>query len=473
MTASASAWAREEFGSAQLGDARRTARLVRMAARAAVAPAGKISEVFCNPAERQGAYDFLESPHIRSDALIAALVRACADRCAEYPFVFVPVDGTSLTLVDTERAKDFGAIGTYESGARGLKVIDAVAVSPQGVPLGIAALEWWTRPNERPRERDRPNAARKVKDKETQHWIEAVEYVSTSFAECAPSTRAWFQLDREGDAWTILKSLEASGQWFTVRSRSDRRLHTSARSPHYLRETLRRTHPVTVDRLHVPAGHGRAERQARMELRAATVTLDLRDGWTKVHTRLTLNAVWAREAGTTPRGEKPLDWLLLTNHPVETVDDVRLVVFGYTQRWRIEDFHRTWKGGCCRVEQTQLHSKEHVINWATILAAVAVRIERLKHLSRTTPDLPADVELAPLEIQALLVLKRSQRKRNERIPDTTPTIGQATLWIAELGGYTGKSSGGPPGSITIGRGLEQICLAAKVLEGLAEQGKLR
>ena len=26
-------------------------------------------------------------------------------------------------------------------------------------------------------------------------------------------------------------------------------------------------------------------------------------------------------------------------------------VFGYAQRWRIEDFHRTWKSGTCRVEK--------------------------------------------------------------------------------------------------------------------------
>ena len=33
---------------------------------------------------------------------------------------------------------------------------------------------------------------------------------------------------------------------------------------------------------------------------------------------------------------------------------------------------------------------------------------------------------------------------------------QAALWLAELGGYTGKWSGGPPGSTTIGRGLERV-----------------
>ncbi|MDC3962438.1 IS4/Tn5 family transposase DNA-binding protein, partial [Polyangium jinanense] len=42
---SAEAWAEEEFGHADLGDKRRTRRLTRMAAQAALFPSGKVSEV--------------------------------------------------------------------------------------------------------------------------------------------------------------------------------------------------------------------------------------------------------------------------------------------------------------------------------------------------------------------------------------------------------------------------------------------
>ncbi len=107
--------------------------------------------------------------------------------------------------------------------------------------------------------------------------------------------------------------------------------------------------------------------------------------------------------------------------------------------------------------------------WATLLAAVAVRIERLKILARTEPQQPADIELTRHEIRALIVLKRQQKKRTEVITDAMPTIGQATLWIAELGGYTGKSSGGPPGSITIRRGLDRLLPAAQLLQALEDQ----
>src|SRR5262245_56008499 len=94
--ATARGWAWSEFGSASLGEARRTARLVAMAAEAVRAPAGRISEVFRTSATRQGAYDFLESVQIAPEAIGAASYEACARRAADEPYVFVPMDGTSL-----------------------------------------------------------------------------------------------------------------------------------------------------------------------------------------------------------------------------------------------------------------------------------------------------------------------------------------------------------------------------------------
>jgi hypothetical protein len=173
--------------------------------------------------------------------------------------------------------------------------------------------------------------------------------------------------------------------------------------------------------------------------------------------------VWVTEKAP-PAGEQPLDWLLLTNTPITTAAEALSVVRGYTLRWRIEDFHKSWKSGGCNVEHTQLRSPNAVVRWATILAAVATRIERIKHLGRTQPDTPATSELTPLELRVLIVLKKKQKKRTETVPDGIPSIGQAMRWIAELGGYTGVSSGGPPGSITLARGYEKLVIAVQAVE---------
>jgi hypothetical protein len=453
-------WAMEEFGGAQLGDTRLRARLVAMATQACLRPGGRVSEVFSEDAARQGAYDFLESPRSYAEAMFRASQQACVERSAGHPYVFVPVDGTSLTLTDRTGGKDFGGIGAYSAAARGLKVIDAIAVSPAGTPLGLAAMRWWVRGPQRLK----PPGNRRPADRETQHWVDAVHDVAQAFG---PSTRAWFQLDREGDAWRLLRELSKTGQLFTVRTNGTRRLRGP--SAGYLRPWLRLRKPVGHVLVEVPETAHRSRRIACMAVRIRTVTLDLDDKWSKTCSPMTVQVVHVREVGRVPRQERPLDWMLLTNRPVCTLKDAEHVVFGYTQRWRIEDLHRTWKSGVCNVESTQLRRRAHVIAWATLLAAVAARVERLKHLAREQPARPATDELSPSEARALVLLARKYKRRTETIPDAM-TIAQATDWIARLGGYTGKSSGGPPGSITIGRGLERLRMAAEGID-LVEAAK--
>ena len=475
------AWAVEEFKSAQLGDERRSARLVAMATEVAKYPGGRVSSVFRRSADRQGAYDFLESKHVDAKAMLAASVEAACVRAAAHPFVFVPLDGTSLNLTDHARSKDFGSVGSRERGARGLKVVDAIMVSPSGVPLGLAAMQWWTR-GARPTQRLRQ---RTTEDKEQQHWHDAVDAVTEAIERHAPTTRAWFQLDREGDAQDLLAKLVSSRHLFTVRSQSNRRLSTTGvtlpgarrhkmERRRYLRPYMSRR-PVLGDHLlELPARAGQPARTTCVVVRAAAVVLQLHDRRTSRHRAVPMNVVWVREHGrgrrtTTRSGKTPvraIEWMLLTNHPVATLEDALKVIDGYTQRWRIEDFHRAWKRGVCNVEDSQLRARDHVIKWATVLAAVAVRAERLKHLAREKPKAPASSELTVDEIEALTLLKRRYAKSNEVVAETAPDLETAVRWIAELGGYIGRRSGGPPGSVTIARGLAQLQVAADLVAAL-------
>ena len=156
--------------------------------------------------------------------------------------------------------------------------------------------------------------------------------------------------------------------------------------------------------LEVRAAWRRKARSANMVVRACKVTIDVRDKRTSERSRFDVNVVQAIEHGTTPVGEKPIQWTLLTNRPIEVIKDMTDVIAGYSMRWRIEDLHRTWKSGTCSVEDTQLRSAGAATKWATILMGVAVRIERIKQLSREQPDLPAKDEFSPAEIKAAALL---------------------------------------------------------------------
>jgi len=241
--------------------------------------------------------------------------------------------------------------------------------------------------------------------------------------------------------------------WVTVRASWDRRVHIHEDvSQSYLWQTLERSHPLGRYVQVVPDGPHRTARAATIEVRAQRVTLDLRAKPSKRHIHTDIWAVLAREVDSTPAGEEPIEWMLLTNHPAETFEDACRVVEGYSQRWRIEEFHPAWKSGACRVEEAQLRDRDHLIRWAVILASVAVRIMRLTYLARAQPQRPASLELSPPEIEAILRLARPCNHDRS----ATPTIGEAVYWLARVGGYTGKSSGGPAGVLVIARGLRRI-----------------
>ena len=80
-----------------MGDVRWTRRLVAVAAAAATRPAGRVTEVIACPAERTAAFRLLGNDAATRDKIAQAANRACVPCAKDLDFVFVPVDGSSLT----------------------------------------------------------------------------------------------------------------------------------------------------------------------------------------------------------------------------------------------------------------------------------------------------------------------------------------------------------------------------------------
>ncbi len=439
--------------------------MVAMARVLAGAADGRISRSFRGSAERQGAYDLLEGGHVSAEALLEASSEATVGR-GDDGLVFVPIDGTSIQIVDRRRQTDLGLVGTHSNDARGLNVVTALSVSREGIPLGICAQTWWLRSTQR--RRRGPSTYRPVEERESRHTVEAIRAVAQRYDKtgCIP----WVVIDRGGDATVIIDELVRQQLRFTIRASWDRRI--LGESAGYVRKRLGAAKIAMRYELKIPRGYERRQRTAQLEVRTAQVQLNVSHDWRARRDNPTVNALLIRERGAPP-GEKPLDWMLYTNAPIGTVRQIALVIRSYVTRWRIEDFHKTWKSGHCNVEGMMLRSAEAAKTWATLLATVAARIERLKHLARNEPDQPASVDLSELEIDALKLLKNEYKKKTETIPDGVPPIALAVQWIAELGGYTGKSSGGPPGSQTIARGLETLAISARTLQAVRSSRKKR
>lgn len=454
----AARWAASEFGDADLGDRRRTERLVKLATEVARTPAGTVTRVCHTSADREGAFRWLENSAIRHEAVLSATARATLRRCAGLRRVHVPLDGTALTLTDKKRSKGLGPVGE-RNGAHGVHVMTAFVVSSEGKPLGIAGQRSWVRKATTAKS-DAP-----VKS-ETDHWLELLSRTHRAFEEQSPDCEAFYQLDRGADCGRVLSLAVKEKLLLTVRAAYDRKVDTKAgrlwkevsgapikavfRLKIRARTRLRKRRRVSGRRI-----EWRIDRRARsgkLDIRATSVTLLLNR-----RTPLEMNAVLVRERGR--RKTDRVEWMLLTTHPIKTKAEVTAIVGGYVHRWRIEELHRTWKRGLCRVEDTQLRSAQAIYKWATILAAVAARAMHLTYLARQEPERPALNELSKYELEALIVLREP---KNVRLGDPV-NLAQAVRWLADLGGYMNPHQG-PPGPTVVGRGLDYVLPAARALQ---------
>jgi hypothetical protein len=457
-------WASETFGGFDCGDRRRSRRAVRIGARLARRPGATITEVFKDSAEREGAYRWLSNEAVVATELIGAVGEATAGQCAAQDRTYVAVDGSSLLLTDRKQARGLGAVGTWKDCGRGLQVLTAMALDPQGVPIGLLAQTWWPRLQRSP---DQRCSRRKLDDKETRFQVQTVQDALGRLRERAPQTLAIAVCDRGFDCWPVLR-LASQGAHFIVRAKANRRLldgpgfHRRYLHPYLDSQPIRGRYD-----LYVPQRPSHPARMASMRLRAVAVQVELRVG-KKRREYVTLNAVLAREVGG-PRGQA-LSWMLLTTEPIDTIEQIAQIVRAYAFRWRIEEVHRAWKRGNGYVEGTQLRSREAITKWATIHCAVAIRAVRIAQRARSHPDLPATEEFTDDEIEAAILLWGDSKAWGDRLDirlGQVPSLAHFTRLVAYLGGYTGpKSSGGPPGPTVIGRGLQRVVDGGQLLDAL-------
>jgi hypothetical protein len=162
---------------------------------------------------------------------------------------------------------------------------------------------------------------------------------------------------------------------------------------------------------------------------------------------LRVNVVFVKEVGA-PQNVEPLEWMLLTDLPVDTEDDALQIVAFYKIRWQIEEYHKILKSGCT-VEKCRFQTAERLIRYISLMSIIAWRLYYITHISRSAgADTECTKILAEYEWKALY-LKMSSTKI---LPDKPPTIEQVIKWIAKLGGFLGRKNDNNPGITVIWRG---------------------
>ena len=416
-----SGWAEQEFGACELGDPRRTRRLVKIVGDQAAQPSGSYSQAAGgNRYDLKGYYRFLNSE--REDLNVQSLLQTHRQqtirRMKQESTVLIVQDTTELNFSTRTHCEGLGQIGTNQTGAqsRGLDLHSCLAVGQSGLPLGVLRLFGYAPESAKGKDPHRP-----IEEKESYRWLEGYED-ATAIAAMLPDTRVISVADREGDMFELfdLRRGQAGRKAeLLVRAKFDRCLEESdqklfdelAAAPRAKTVTI----PVPRQREHIakPSTPGRpalAAREAKVEVRFKEVTLSApRTPQTGNKSPIKLWAIYLVEKHP-PEGATALRWLLLTSIPICSVKQALKCVRWYCRRWRIEEWHRVMKSGCKILEHQ--NREAHVLLRAIALdAVIAWRIMLLALLGREVPELPVDTlfDRCECEVLGLLIQKKDSR----------------------------------------------------------------
>ncbi len=451
--------AKQEFGGARLGDARLAQRLQQVAGALAKRPGDSLPELAGSEAALEATYRFLSNTRVSAAAILEPHIKRTEQRCDEHARVLALFDTTELRF-GGEREQLGYLTGP---GGRGLLAHVGLAVSADGrrEPLGVLHLETVVRQGPR---KQRARGAGKA-DSEQVRWNRGV----AAIADALP--RAICVMDREADVFALIREMDQRDQQFIVRAAQNR--STNEGLLWELLDDMPRVGTRTVEVAERNMRPGSDRSNTRHSPRAArTVTLEIHARRVSIRSpescgrsrqqraiSLPMNLVQVIEPNPPP-GDPAVHWLLLTDLPIDTPQQVDFIVDSYRARWVIEELFKSLKTGCA-LEKRQLESITSVTNALAVSLPIAWLLLRLRNLSRDEPERSAAGLLSPLMMHCLRAL---HSQRSSRPLPEEPTCKQVTWAIAGLGGHIRNN--GEPGFIVLGRGLADLIQATDLAQSL-------
>jgi hypothetical protein len=438
-------WAEEEFTAADLGDKRRTERLMKLAKEMAGQAESSLPVMMGDDAALKAAYRFFDNPANEHQAILESHIQSTCRRIARERIILAVQDTTYLDYSHHRGTRGLGP--TTSEVKQGLVVHSTLAITPERVALGVIHQRAWARDAET-YARLPDHKQRKITEKESYKWLESVESV-IALRQNLPETH-WVSVgDREADVYDLFIQKRPEGVDLLVRAVRDRRIEDDEQR--YLWAALAAAPLAAEVSVQVPATPRRPAHIAQLEVRWKQVTLHPPKHRTSEHLPVvTVAAVWANETKP-PEGAEPVEWLLLTTIPVTTTDAALEKLEWYTCRWGIEVWHKVLKSGC-KIESRQLDDADNLIRMLAVFSVIAWRILYAGTLARAIPDESCRLLLEDDEWRALYTMV----EQTPILPVQAPTMREAVRMIGRLGGFLGRKRDGEPGVQALWIGFRRL-----------------
>jgi len=328
----------------------------------------------------------------------------------------------------------------------GLLMHSSLVVTTEGLPLGLAAVKFWTR-----KKFKGCNALKKkinptrlpIEEKESVRWLENLKQATTLLNE---PTRCVHIGDRDSDIYELFCAARDAGTHFLVRTHADRLAEDGTRT---ISQEMDETPVKGLHRIEVRDQQGNRS-EATLEIRYRRLRVFPPAGKQKRYPELTLTVIYAQELGT-PKDREPINWKLLTDLPVTSRAQAIQKLVWYASRWKIETYHKILKSGC-KAEGSRLRTADRLVNLIAVFCILSWRLFWMTMLNRSDSGMPARHVFSKTERQLLdhLVADRAVDRALKR------SLSFYITKLAKLGGYLARSGDSPPGNKVMWRGLSRL-----------------
>ena len=333
------------FGSCELGDVRRSRRLVKYAQDVAARPDGSTPQQTESWGDCKAAYRLFDQDDVTFDGIIAPHCQQTRAACLPGDVKLIINDTTEIDDGPKRRAAGLGPTGN--GSGRGFFLHTALMVdAADGRVEGLAGQILFHRKPKR--KRGAKNTQRRSADRESVVWGNLVDQIGP-----APAGVKWVHVDDRGaDDFEVFSRIRAQGHSCVIRAaRLNSQVTTVDDRNLPLKDLLDELPCRDVRKLEVPAKADAPARTATLELRYSELRMPVPKvltPWLKERRPLESLTLWVVELREVhaPQGIAGPHWVLYTMEPVTTVAQADPVIGWYERRPTIEDYHKALKTGC-------------------------------------------------------------------------------------------------------------------------------
>lgn len=414
MTAEYKNW-QEEFVDINFTDQRLKSRFFKIIDAFAASPGKSTWAATGSRSSAKAAYRFFSNSEISKDELLDSISRATVEKikCADAEWILAVQDTTAVGFGDRKAIQGMGYYCSTEQ--RGMLVHSCIAVTDQGIPLGIIYQETNTR--EKPKDDSQTKEqkrSRPIEEKENFRWLDSMCETLLRMPADIPILTV---CDREGDFYEFFSEAADLKANFLIRIVQNRMVDDGKKIFHELRSS-----PVAgsmVARMsrnpkeHIPS------RNIKMDYHCKKVTIYHPQRRKEKHLRekLELTAIYVHESG-----KKGTKWFLLTTVKSEK-----------------------------EIEKNQAREYGRLSFLTLLYSVIAMQILNLTYLGKICPEISSGIVFVEEEWKVLCCCAR----KSKEIPESY-SLKEAIYDLGVLGGTKGAPSDGMPGVRSIWQGLDVL-----------------